>query len=267
MGMNLNVFSDRRRFLQMLGLASTGVAAFLASSRNANAAITDTDIAQFALNLEYLEAEFYTVAVTGKTIDQMSVGIDGSGTAGATTGGKMVTFATNSTLAATAAEIGADERAHVKLLRMLLTGLNIQPVAKPAINLDALGIGFDSQESFLMLARAFEDVGVSAYGGAAPLIQDKTILGYAARILAAEAEHVGNIRLHTSLYQVTTKALDSVDIIPPPSGKQYISVDTNGLTAVRTPGQVLSIVYGGPNLMSGAFFPGGVNGTINGSSA
>ncbi len=266
---NVTMPSDRRKFLRNMGLASSGVAAFLATTSAGSAqapVLTDADIVQFALNLEYLEAEFYSVAVLGQTIDQLGITITGAGAAGATTGGKKVTFATNSTLALSAAEIGGDERAHVTLLQSTLTSLGIQPVAKPAINLDALGIGFDSQEGFLALARAFEDVGVSAYGGAAPLLTSKTILGYAARILAAEAEHVGNIRLHTSLYQAPTTALDSLDILPPPSGTQFISVDSTGLTAIRTPGQVLSIVYGGPGLTAGAFFPSGVNGTINAST-
>lgn len=263
----MNLFSDRRQFLQRLGLAGTGVAAFLATSQKARAAaITDADIVQFALNLEYLEAEFYSVAVLGKTIDQLGITISGAGSAGTTTGGKQVTFFANSSLALSAAEIGMDERAHVTLLQTTLTSLGIAPIAKPAINLDALGIGFGSQEEFVAVARAFEDVGVSAYAGAAPLIQDSNILGYAARILAAEAEHVGNIRLHASLYQAPTQALDSFDILPPPSGKQFISVDANGLATVRTPGQVLSIVFGGPNKTSGAFFPNGVNGNINASS-
>ncbi len=261
--------SSRRGFIGRLGLASAGVGAFLATTRSSHgqAAITDADIVQFALNLEYLEAEFYTVARTGKTIDQFGVGITGSGNSGPTTGGQKVTLFENSTLAASADEIGADERAHVNLLRSTLTSLGIQPIAKPAINLNALGIGFESQEGFLALARAFEDVGVSAYGGAAPLLQNKTILAAAARILAAEAEHTGNLRLHVALYQAQTAALDAVDIIPTPAGKRYISVDSNGLSAVRTPGQVLNIVYGGKaNATSGGFFPAGVNGTINMSS-
>ena len=267
MGIKLNITSDRRRFLQRLGLASSGIAAFLALPKTASAAIMDSDILQFALNLEYLEAEFYTMAIFGTTIDQMGIGIDGSGTAGATTGGQKVTFFANSSLLNSATQIGEDERAHVSLLRnTLMTALSVQPIAKPAINLDALGIGFGSQEEFITLARAFEDVGVSAYGGAAPLLTSTTILGYAARILAAEAEHVGNLRLHASLYQAPTAAVDSLDIIPPPSGTRFISVDSNGLSIIRTPGQVLSIVYGAPNLTSGAFFPAGVNGTLNTSS-
>ena len=261
--------ANRRDFVQRVGMASAGLAAFLAATDSASgqSAITDVDILQFALNLEYLEAEFYTFARLGKTIDQMGIGITGSGTTGATTGGQKVNFIEGSTLAQSADEIGADERAHVMLLRGALTAAGVQPVAKPAINLNALGSGFESQEAFIALGRAFEDVGVSAYGGAAPLIQSKAYLGVAARILAAEAEHTGNLRLHAALYQVKTAALDAVDILPPPSGGRYISLDATGLTAVRTPGQVLNIVYGGAGRSSGAFFPNGANGTLKTSDA
>lgn len=261
--------ADRRGFVRQLGMASAGVGAFLAVAESGKAqTITDADIVQFALNLEYLEAEFYTVARMGKTIDQMGVGITGTGTSGPTTGGQKVNFIEGSTLAMSADQIGADERAHVTLLRTTLTSLGVTPIAKPAINLNALGIGFGSQEEFIALARAFEDVGVSAYGGAAPLITNKTILGAAARILATEAEHTGNLRLHAALYQAPTTAVDPADIVAPPSGTKFISVDANGLTAVRTPGQVLYIVYGGKaNATSGGFFPNGMNGTINTSTA
>ncbi len=159
--------SDRRGFVRKLGMASAGIGALLVTARSAKAAVTDVDILQFALNLEYLESEFYTVARTGKTIDQMGVAITGSGNAGATTGGQKVTFIEGSTLALSADEIGMDERAHVTYLRTALTAAGVQPIAKPAINLNALGTGFESQEAFINVARAFEDVGVSAYGGAA----------------------------------------------------------------------------------------------------
>ncbi|MEP6961971.1 MAG: ferritin-like domain-containing protein, partial [Acidobacteriota bacterium] len=171
-----------------------------------------------------------------------------------------------STLAQSADEIAADERNHVNLLRGALTTAGPGPVAKPAINLNALGSGFESQEAFIALARAFEDVGVTAYAGAAPLIANKDYLGVAARILAAEAEHTGNLRLHAALYKANTASLDGVDILPPPSGTRYISVDpVTGLSAVRTPAQVLAIAYGGAGKTSGAFFPSGMNGNIKNS--
>lgn len=262
------MINNRRNFARALGAASLGIGAFFTKVETAQAAVTDADVLQFALNLEYLEAEFYTVAMTGKTIDTMGISITGQGSAGATTGGQKVNFFANSSLAQSVTQIGADERAHVTLIQTALTGLGVQPIAKPAINLAALGTGFESIEAFIAVARAFEDVGVSAYGGAAPLLTNATILGYAARILAAEAEHTGNLRLHAGLYQAQTKALDGADSTPPPSGTNYISTNAMGLTAVRTPGQVLNIVFGGQsNATQGGFFPSGVNGSLNMSSA
>jgi hypothetical protein len=263
--------SDRRRFLSKIAIASAGVAAMSAGlmEGQTTSAPTDADILNFALNLEYLEAEFYTVATTGKTIDQLGISITGSGNQGAATGGKMVDL-TNSMFPtlAIANEIANDERSHVTLIQQALTAAGAQPIAQPPINLDALGIGFGSLNEFLTLARAFEDVGVTAYAGAAPLISSKSVLGYAAQILSAEAEHVSNIRLQVAQLGVSTTLLDGVDILPPPSGQNYFSLNSMGLAQTRTPGQVLYIVYGfQANVTSGGFFPSGVNGTINTSSA
>lgn len=262
--------SDRRRFLSKIAIASAGIAAVGAGLVEGQTSTpSDADILNFALNLEYLEAEFYTVATTGMTIDQMGIGITGTGSQGAATGGKMVSLTNGSfPTAAIANQIADDERSHVTLIRQALTAAGAQPIAQPAINLDALGIGFGSVSEFLTLARAFEDVGVTAYAGAAPLISSKAVLGYAAQILGAEAEHASNIRLQVAQLGVSTTLLDGVDVLPPPSGQNYFSVDKNGLVQTRTPGQVLYIVYGfQANTTAGGFFPNGVNGTINTSSA
>jgi hypothetical protein len=264
----------RRHFMQLAGAAGLGLAGagWLANTNTALAqSITDTDILNFALNLEYLEAEFYTVATTGKTLSEIGIPTNGSGNAGPTTGGSRVNLhiAVGGDRTKTIAEqIAYDEQRHVLYIRNALSSLGVQPVAKPAINLNALGFGFGNLKQFLALARAFEDVGVTAYGGAAPLIQNTAVLGAAARILAAEAEHSSNIRLQVALNGVATTQLDGVDILPPPSGSQFFSLDLqNAQTAIRTPGQVLFIVYGfQANVMSGGFFPNGVNGAIHESS-
>ncbi|MGH9609437.1 MAG: ferritin-like domain-containing protein [Bryobacteraceae bacterium] len=270
---------SRRKLLKSLGVASAAATAmFAVGDRKLSAAAPSSgpsavDILQFALNLEYLEAEFYTYAVFGNGIDSHGIGINGSGNPGVTTGGKKVNFSNNFVFTgAVAAEIGADERAHVNLIRGALTQAGVTPVAKPGINLNALGVGFGNEYEFLTLARVFEDVGVSAYGYAAGVASLATspYIGTAARILAAEAQHVGNIRLEVARLGVKTKpALDGVDILPPPSGTLFLSVDeSTGLTAVRSPGQVLFLVYGGvASSVSGGFYPTGVNGTINTSSA
>lgn len=235
------------------------------SARSAEAqALTDTDILNFALNLEYLEAEFYSVITSGLTIEQHGVGVSGVGTPGPTTGATRLDFGGNSLLEQTALELAFDERAHVTLLR---GALGSAAVAKPAISFSAAAV--TSVGRFLQAARVLEDVGVSAYGGAAPLISSKELLATAARIALAEGLHAGNIR-----FQLAQRGLpdlgpvDAVDIIvgvPARQNARLISVDNQGLTAVRTPSQVLSIVYGPgapAGTSSGLFFPNGLNGTI-----
>jgi hypothetical protein len=212
-----------------------------------------------------LEAEFYTIATTGMTIAQTGLTVSGAGSSGPTTGGKQVVL--TGALQAIATEIASDERTHVTLLQTTMTSLGGSPIAKPAINLNALGLGFGSVNDFLVLARIFEDIGVTAYGGAAPLIKSSTVLGYAARILATEAYHASNIRLQIAQQSIQTMALDGADHIPPPSGTMYFPLDGNAITEVRTPGQVLYLAFGGANLSSGGFFPNGVNGFFNTSAA
>ena len=206
----------------------------------------------FALNLEYLEAEFYSVAVTGNTLNASVTG----GTSTATDGAK-VTF-TDQRIADIAAEILNDEMLHVKFLR---TALGAMAVAEPAINLNALGIGFASQAEFLTLSRAFEDVGVSAYAGAATLLTGNNLQA-AAQILAVEAYHAGNIRLNIVQQGITVPAVDSQDVVPDET--HFFPVDANALAIKRTTSQVLAIVYANATAgtASGGFFPAGLNGNI-----
>ncbi|MGH9763178.1 MAG: ferritin-like domain-containing protein, partial [Blastocatellia bacterium] len=135
-------------------------------------------------------------------------------------------------------------------------------VAEPAINLNALGIGFANEAQFLTLSRAFEDTGVSAYAGAATLLTGNNLQA-AAQILATEAYHAGNIRLNVVQNGITVPATDSMDI--PPTEQAFFPVDSNALAIKRTPSQVLAIVYASQTAgtKSGGFFPNGVNGNIN----
>src|SRR5436309_2779052 len=208
--------------------------------------IHEQDILNFALNLEYLEAEFYTYATTGKSITSFGIGTKGqvSGsnptTGGTTVGGKQVTFSdSESVLRDIATQIGADERAHVALLR---GALRSSACAMPNIDLGALGFGFGNQNDFLRAARILEDIGVTAYSGAAGFLKTPDIITAAACLLGAEAEHAATIRTQIARLKIPTTALDGVDLIPPPSGqaKQVLSVKvSDGLIATRTAGQVL----------------------------
>lgn len=263
--------TNRRALLKRLAFAGAAIGAV---QHTANAqAPSAADVVQFALNLEYLEAEFYSIATTGQNIAQRGVAISGSGTPGPTTTSfGQVNFGNNLVLTSPSArDIADDEINHVIVLRGALMANGVTPVAKPAINLDALaglGASLQNQRTFLVLARAFEDIGVSAYGGGAQFLAGSPYLTAAARILAVEGEHTGNIRLQVARLAIPTAPLDGADIIPPPSGTNLFSTSkANGLSAIRTPGQVLYLAYGFlANVTSGGFFPNGVNGTLNMSS-
>ncbi len=256
-----HIAANRRKFLKGAGLAGIGLAgaAMIGSKLDAPAqkveasAYSDAEILNFALNLEYLEAEFYLMATYGTTLVKSGV-ITAAEESGPTTGGsKVPKFGWQGTIATALRE---NEVAHVKLLR---AALGSGAVKKPAINLDALGYGFSSVDSFLKLSRQFEDVGVSAYLGAAPLINSSTYLAAAAAILATEAQHSGAIRLACIMSGVTSPAVDSKDV--PPTSSHPFDVDSNALSIPRTPAEVLNIVYHGGKC-SGGFYPDGMNGSI-----
>jgi hypothetical protein len=247
----------RRNFLKNVGLAGAGVAAGVVlqgcssnSGTTSAATPSQSDVLNFALNLEYLEAEFYSFATTGAAFPSTITGV-----AGTATGGKMTTFVTPG-LQNIANEIAMDEQNHVKFLRTALGGM---AVAEPTITLAAMD---GTEPTFLALARAFEDTGVSAYGGAATLLSGDN-LQYAAQILATEAYHAGNLRLRIILNGQTVAATDSEDI-PPADPSHYFPVDSNSLALIRTPSQVLAIVYGNSasGTSKGGFYPNGLNGNI-----
>ena len=210
--------------------------------------IDEQDILNFALNLEYLEAEFYTYATTGKSITSFGIGIKGGAsgsnptTGGTTVGGSKVSFPDNEAFTHdVVAQIGADERAHVVLLR---GALGSSACAMPNIDLRALGFGFGNMNDFLRAARILEDIGVTAYSGAAGFLKTPEIITAAACLLGAEAEHAATIRTQIARLKIPTTALDGVDLVPPPSGpaKQVLSInDSNGLIATRTSSRAVAV--------------------------
>lgn len=291
---------DRRRFFQAAGVIGLGVgSAVLLADQSAGATEypdgdepSDSAILNFALNLEYLEAEFYLHAVTGSGLP--SDMINGRGKLGGVSGGYAVPFK-NPLIRKYAQEIATDEKTHVAFLR---GALGKAAVARPQISLDAsftaaamaaglIGPGqtfdvFKNETNFLFGAFIFEDVGVTAYKGAAPLISNKTYLEAAAGLLAVEAYHAGIIRstlyalgIETpSIYPTVQAISDARNSLDGPTDddkgigtaaqSNIVPTDENALAFSRTAGQVLNIAYLTPNkASSGGFFPAGVNGKIN----
>ena len=292
---------DRRRFLRaagLTGLGAVGVAGVAGGGMVASTPVavaqegpSDVAVLNFALNLEYLEAEFYLRSVTGTGLGDDLV--DGTGTPGGVTGGRQVRFDTP-LVRQYAEEIAADEREHVRFLRDTLGSAK---VARPAIDIDAafsaaasaagLVSGserFDpyaNENNFLLAAFVFEDVGVTAYKGAAPLISNKTYLEAAAGILAVEAYHAASIRatlLARGLEVPAGTISDARDSLDGPAdldqgivtggAANIVPADSRGIAFSRDAGQVLNVVYLNPGeVRGGGFFPAGVNGEIVTSSA
>ena len=216
------IVTSRRKMLTFGAASLAGLVAGSAKYAEAQAAsYTDADILNFALNLEYLEANFYYMAAFGTTIDVANsastaagapmITLSGTvGTAGTVSGGSKVPFTTIQ-VASYAIETAVEEGKHVATL---LSALGGSAAAQPAIN---IGTSFQtlaaaansvtpagnippsfspyaSDDTFLIGAYVFEDVGVTAYHGAASLLTTSSNLVVAAGILAVEAYHAGLIR-------------------------------------------------------------------------
>jgi rubrerythrin len=127
----------------------------------------DVDVLNFALTLEYLEATFYSRAISkGRNL--------GSDTR------RLVR------------EIHANEVAHVDALRGTIKQLGGRAVEAPKVG---FGDVFTNERTFLKLAQTLEDTGVSAYNGAAPQIRSSEVLAAASSIVQVEARHAALIRL------------------------------------------------------------------------
>src|SRR5690242_2227695 len=124
---------------------------------------SDADILNFALTLEYLEADFYKKA-TGLKLSAKAAKL--------------------------AKEIAEHEREHVVALKKAIKSLGGKPVKSPRFTFP-----ISDEASFLKLAQTLEDTGVSAYNGAAPAISSKAILAAAGSIVQVEARHAAAIRL------------------------------------------------------------------------
>jgi hypothetical protein len=309
-------FPTRRRFLAGLGI-SAGAAAVVGcgSGSSPSQPVTppptgggtttpsDADVLNFALNLEYLEAEFYLRAVTGTGLTAADTGAS----PGATTGGAQVNF-TDPAIKAYAMEIAADELAHVQYFRK---ALGSAAVDKPAIDLMtsfnaaamAAKIGptfnpFADQTSFILGAFIFEDVGVTAYNGAVKILlangstngNNLAYLSAAAAIHATEAYHAAEIRTLlvymdaatpsagllatagkiSALRGAASSAGGGLAAEVAPTSKTIVPCDSNSLAFPRTTDQVLDIVYlnaTGMAATKGGFYPNGMNGTITASTA
>ena len=275
-----------RRFSWTSGLALaaavTGASLSAEGPAQAQTALGDVDILNFALNLEYLEAEYYLRGLTGSGLTAAET--TGVGTVGTVTGGRQVNF-TDSSIQQALAEITADERGHTNFIRATL---GAQAIARPSINYTdafnamgvAAGIGpfdpFASQTNFILGGLLFCETGQTAYKGSGRFIQNKNILDAAAGLLSVEAYQSGILKVLT--YQAGSQAIANYNAAVAVKNQlggviadqpiimngvaNLVPTDGNSISFGRTPAQVLGVVYEGGSANNYGFFPNRVNGTI-----
>ena len=275
---------NRRNFMAALGMTGAAAgAALLSGCTSSTVAVSTTtvapgesDVLNFALNLEYLEATFYSYITQGADLPaSVTAG------SGAITGAPAkLTFATQQ-ITDQLNEIYFDELNHVIALRTLLASA---AVPRPAINLAAAGT-ISTAAIALSIARQFEDVGATAYAGALTLLTSSS-LNYAIQILAVEGFHAGALRLVSIQNSISYSQADSLDVKPfdpgsaaaaaagptasgaffATAGAASASSSTPaGFAFTRTTSQVLQILYGTAGVIGttkGGFFPNGLNGLI-----
>lgn len=205
---------SRRKFLGYVGASSALLvtAASVASCKkdnNDNSNNTGVDlgsgdvgILNYAYALEQLEAAFYTQVVatpySGISALEMEYLTD----------------------------IRNHEVAHREFFKAAITAAAPASII-PALSVNFSSIDFTSRASVLATAKAFEDLGVTAYNGAGQLISTSgngpTYLTLAGKIVSVEARHAAII----------------AELITP--NTFAATTDANGLDGARTPAQVLAI--------------------------
>ncbi len=199
-----------------LGLAFAGsvISPFVSQSSAAAPALAtslaqaftgDVDILNYALTLEHLEYAFYR---------------DGLAKLGESALAKAGDTETFSLLSG----IRDHEQAHVEALTKAINGLKGTPVQEAKYD-----FGYDNAAGFLEVAMALENIGVAAYAGAAPSIENKDLLAAALGIHSVEARHAAELNRLNKM----TPFPDAID--QPQTREQVLKVAGGFITTEKTP--------------------------------
>ena len=203
------VMVGRRLFLRYAGAFTAG-SVLIASCKNAEENPTtvpltvdlgtgDIGILNYAYALEQLEAAFYTRVVASPYASMPAAEL------------------------AILTDIRDHEIIHREFFKAALGAMAIG-----ALTPDFSKIDFTSRASVLGTAKAFEDLGVSAYNGAGNLIKDANYLLLAGKIVSVEARHAAVIR---DLLNPKSADFAGDDVVTP----------ANGLDAAAKPAAILPV--------------------------
>ncbi len=262
--------------------ASTAIPLTEAVAQQAESS-TDIDLFNFALNLEYLETDFYLRGL-GMTVD----GVFGTSFGAPVKGGRKVQFSSPAR-EGMIKNIAGNEVAHIRFVRAI-TGS--QAAQRPPIDMDAgfaavtaaAGLSnfdpFASEMDFFIGGMLFEDVGVSVLKGSARKLKSLTLRESAAGLLGSEGYHMGAIRSviykmgdtwrsrAAAISEFRDRLDGPQDLDQPPvkigNMANIAPANENGIALGRTPEHALNIIYGNParGIMAGGFYPEGFNGRI-----
>ncbi|KAF1840896.1 uncharacterized protein K460DRAFT_410290 [Cucurbitaria berberidis CBS 394.84] len=156
------------------GTSKAATSATAAAPAAAAATLSDVDILNFALTAEHLESTYYKQGFAKFSMqDFMALGL---------TEGQVKSLM----------GVGQTEATHVTTLISAIAGAGAKPVEPCTYNFDA---ALTSADSMVKTARVLEAVGVSAYLGAAPLVNSSDVLAAAGSIVTVEARHQAFIRM------------------------------------------------------------------------
>ncbi|KAM0751135.1 hypothetical protein T439DRAFT_380141 [Meredithblackwellia eburnea MCA 4105] len=152
--------------------SSAGASETKASSSSTSASNVDLVVLNLALTLENLEAQFYSKALSTFPVSAMvAAGLS-------QTQAQIITEQVQA--------IQKDEATHASAITDAIKAGGGTPFNGCSFNFDG---ALADPITFLAVARSLEQVGVSAYLGAASLLSDKAILTAAGSILTLEARH------------------------------------------------------------------------------
>jgi hypothetical protein len=264
---------NRRHFITALGMTGAAAGVGLMSGCTTTSSVPvatvvgtgQVDILNFALNLEYLQATFYSYLTQGADLPSTL-----TANSGAITGAPAQLTVTAS-------------------------------MTQQTINLAAFGA--ITATNALSIARLLEDIGVTAYASAITGLTSSNAT-YLGQILGAESFHSGALRLISIQNTITvTPAADGLDVPPADIGATVATsgptasggfyptyggaavpgttgsastgtfvgtpgtYGSNAISYARTYQQVLALLYGpgtalATSLVGGGFFPSGVNGNL-----